>query len=73
MKDHAQAKIELINAAIKAADHIQMKSAFPLDDIELAYLRNLKKAVQEFKQTKEPNPPDRGDDDDWMDRHHGVG
>ena len=52
MKDHAQAKIELINAAIMVAEQVEVKAAFPLEANELACLKTLKRAVSEYKETK---------------------
>jgi hypothetical protein len=72
MKDHAQAKIDLIHAALKAAE-INVKAGKPLETHELATFSLFRIAARNYKETKEPSPPDRGDDEDWMDRHHGVG
>ena len=41
MKDHAQAKIELINAAIRVAEQVEVKAAFPLEAHEQACLKLL--------------------------------
>lgn len=70
MIDHAQAKIRLIDAAIKVADQVEIKSAFPLDDAELACLKQLKRAAADFKETKQPKRIDEGDDFDSL---HGCG
>lgn len=70
MKDHAQAKIELINAAIRVADHVEVKTAFPLEAHEQACLKLLKRAVEEYKETKQPKRVDEGDDFDSL---HGCG
>lgn len=67
MIDHAQATINLINAAIRVADGTQIKMAFPLDDAELAGLKQLKRAVAEYRETKHAKPI--GDDDSF----HGCG
>ena len=70
MKDHAQAKIELINAAIRVAEQVEVKAAFPLEAQELACLKMLKRAVDEYKETNQPNRVDEGDDFDSL---HGCG
>lgn len=70
MKDHAQAKIELINAAIRVAEQVEVKAAFPLEAHELACLKMLKRAVDEYKETNQPNRVDEGDDFDSL---HGCG
>jgi len=53
MKDHAQAKIELINAAVAVAENVAIKTAFPLEMHEARRLQALKNAVAEYKKTKE--------------------
>ena len=70
MKDHAQAKIKLINAAIRVAEQVDVKAAFPLAVDEQACLRLLKRAVAEYKETKQPKRADEGDDFDSL---HGCG
>jgi len=70
VKDHAQAKIELINAAIAVAENVAIKTAFPLELHEARRLQALKKAVAEYKETKQPNRVDEGDDFDSL---HGCG
>ncbi len=70
MIDHAQAKINLIAAAIVAAENIELKAAFPLNDYELASLKRLKRAVAEYNATKQPKRVDEGDDFDSL---HGCG
>jgi hypothetical protein len=70
MKDHAQATIELINAAIRVADQVEVKSAFPLEAHEQACLKLLKRAAAEYKETKQPKRVDEGDDFDSL---HGCG
>lgn len=70
MIDHAQAKIELINAAIRVAEQVEIKAAFPLEAHEQACLKLLKRAVDEYKQTKQPKRVDEGDDFDSL---HGCG
>jgi hypothetical protein len=62
MIDHAQAKIRLIDAAMRVADQVEIKSAFPLGDAELACLKQLKRAVADFKETKQPVSPHDTDD-----------
>lgn len=71
MIDHALAKTNLINAAIGVADNVQIKSAFPLDDSEIAFLKQLKRAVAEYKETKQPRRIDEEGDD--FDSLHGCG
>ena len=70
MIDHAQAKIELINAAIRVAEQVAIKTAFPLEAHEQACLKLLKRAVAEYKETKKQNRVDEGDDFDSL---HGCG
>jgi len=70
MKDHAQATIELINAAIAVAENVPVKTAFPLELHEARRLLALKNAVDEYKQTKKPK---RVDDGDEFDSLHGCG
>lgn len=71
MKDHAQAKIELINAAIRVAEQVEVKAAFPLEAHELACLKMLKRAVDEYKETKQAKRVDENGDD--FDSLHGCG
>jgi hypothetical protein len=71
MKDHAQAKIELINAAIRVAEQVQVKSAFPLEAHEQACLKMLKRAVEEYKATKQAKRVDENGDE--FDSLHGCG
>jgi len=71
MIDHAQAKIELINAAIRVAEQVEIKTAFPLEVHEQACLRLLKRAVAEYKETKEPKRDSSNGDD--FDSFHGCG
>lgn len=71
MKDHAQAKIELINAAIRVAEQVEVKSAFPLNDHELAALKQLKRAAEEYKETKQAKRVDENGDE--FDSLHGCG
>jgi hypothetical protein len=70
MTDHAQAKIELFNAAIRVAEQVEVKSAFPLEAHEQACLKLLKRAVAAYKETKQPNRVDDGDDFESL---HGCG
>lgn len=70
MIDHAQAKIELINAAIRVAEQVAIKTAFPLEAHEQGCLKLLKRAVAEYKETMKPNRVDEGDDFDSL---HGCG
>jgi hypothetical protein len=71
MKDHAQAKIELINAAIRVAEHVEVKAAFPLEAHEQACLKMLKRAVAEYKETKQAKRVDENGDE--FDSLHGCG
>lgn len=71
MKDHAQAKIELINAAIRVAEQVEVKSAFPLEAHEQACLKMLKRAVAEYKETKQAKRVDENGDE--FDSLHGCG
>lgn len=71
MRDHAQAKIELINAAIRVAEQVEIKSAFPLEAREQACLKMLKRAVAEYKETKQAKRVDENGDE--FDSLHGCG
>jgi hypothetical protein len=71
MKDHAQAKIELINAAIRVAEQVEVKAAFPLESHEQASLKLLKRAVAEYKETKQAKRVDETGDE--FDSLHGCG
>lgn len=71
MIDHAQAKIRLIDAAVRAADQIKIKTAFPLDEAEIACLKQLKRAVLDFLETKQPKRDSSNGDD--FDSFHGCG
>lgn len=71
MKDHAQAKIELINAAIRVAEQVEVKAAFPLEAHEQACLKLLKRAVAEYKETKQAKRVDENGDE--FDLLHGCG
>lgn len=71
MKDHAQAKIELINAAIRVAEQVEVKAAFPLEAHEQACLKLLKRAVAEYKETKQAKRVDENGDE--FDSLHGCG
>ena len=66
MIDHAQAKIRLIEAAIQVAEYVEV-SELLFDKAELALLGRLKRAVADFKETKQAQPI--GDDDSF----HGCG
>lgn len=70
MKDHAQAKIELINAALKFAQ-VNVKAGKPLEAHELATFSLLRIAAREFKETKEAKRVDENGDD--FDPLHGCG
>jgi hypothetical protein len=63
MKDHAQAKIELINAAVAVAENVAIKTAFPLEMHEARRLQALKNAVAEYKKTKEAKRVDENGDE----------
>lgn len=71
MKDHAQAKIELINAAIRVAEQVEVKVAFPLEAHEQACLKLLKRAVGDYKETKQAKRVDENGDE--FDSLHGCG
>ena len=70
MIDHAQAQINLINAAIRVADQVEIKTAFPLKAHEQACLKLLKRAVDEYKTTKHAKRVD--EDGDEFDSLHGC-
>ena len=53
MKDHAQAKIRLIDAAINVAKTVAIQDELTLDQLELVCLRQLKRAVDEYAKTKQ--------------------
>jgi len=71
MVDHAQAKIRLIDAAIRVAEQVEIKTAFPLEAHEQACLKQLKRAVADYKETKEPKRDSSNGDD--FDSFHGCG
>jgi hypothetical protein len=71
VKDHAQAKIELMNAAIRVAEQVEVKAAFPLEAHEQACLQMLKRAVAKFKETKKAKRVDENGDE--FDSLHGCG
>lgn len=71
MVDHAQAKIRLIDAAIRVAEQVEIKTAFPLEAHEQACLRLLKRAVAEYKETNQPKRDSSNGDD--FDSFHGCG
>ena len=71
MKHHAQAKIELINAAIRVAEQVEVKSAFPVEAHEQECLKMLKRAVAEYKETKKAKRVDENGDE--FDSLHGCG
>lgn len=71
MIDHAQAKINLINAAVVAAHNIEVKLAFPLDEVEIACLKQLKRAVAEYKETNQAKRVDESGNE--FDSFHGCG
>lgn len=72
MIDHAQAKIRLIDAAVRVAEQVEIKStAFTLTESEAACLRLLKRAVDDFKETKQPKRDSSNGDD--FDSFHGCG
>lgn len=61
MKDHAQAKIELVHAAMKFAE-VNIKAGKPLEAHELATFSLLRMAAKEFKETKQAVSPHDTDD-----------
>jgi len=67
MIDHAQAKIRMMDAAIRVAEQVDSKFGLPLGNAEVACLNQLKRAVLDFKETKQAKPI--GDDDSF----HGCG
>lgn len=69
MKDHAQAKLDLIHAALKFAE-VNVKAGKPLEAHELATFSLLRMAAREYKETKQPKRVDEGDDCDSL---HGCG
>lgn len=71
MIDHAQAKINLINAAIRIAEQVEIKAAFPLEAHEQACLKQLKRAVAEYKETKQAKRVDENGNE--FDSFHGCG
>lgn len=71
MLDHAQAKIELINAAIAVAENVAIKTAFPMELHEARRLQALKNAVAAYKETKHAKRVDENGDE--FDSLHGCG
>jgi hypothetical protein len=71
MTDHAQAKIELIGAAINAAEQMNVKAGKPLDAHELAAFSLLRIAARQYKETKQPKRIDEADGE--FDDLHGCG
>lgn len=71
MKDHAQAKTELINAAIAVAENVAIKTAFPMELHEARRLQALKNAVAVYKETKQAKRVDENGDE--FDSLHGCG
>lgn len=69
MKDHAQAKIELINAALKFAE-VNVKAGKPLEAHELATFSLLRMAAKEYKETKQAKRVDENGDE--FDSLHGC-
>ena len=67
MIDHAQAKIRMMDAAIRVAEQVDSKLGLPLGNAEVACLNQLKRAVLDFKETKQAKSI--GDDDSF----HGCG
>lgn len=70
MKDYAQAKIELINAALKFSE-VNVKAGKPLESHELATFSLLRIAAREFKETKQSKRVDENGDE--FDSLHGTG
>ena len=71
MSDLAQAETELIDAAIKVAEQVEVKAAFPLEAHEQACLKMLKRAAAEYKETKQAKRVDENGDE--FDSLHGCG
>jgi len=69
MKDHAQAKIDLIHAALKFSE-VNVRAGKPLEAHELATFSLLRMAAKEFKETNQAKRVDEGDDFDSL---HGCG
>lgn len=69
MKDHAQAKIELIHAALKFSE-VNVKAGMPLEAHELATFSLLRMAARAFKETKEAKRVDENDGE--FDSLHGC-
>lgn len=69
MKDHAQAKIELIDAALKFAE-VNVKAGKPLEAHELATFSLLRMAAKEYKETKQAKRVDENGDE--FDSLHGC-
>jgi hypothetical protein len=71
MIDHAQAKIRMMDAAVRVAEQVESKLGMPLGNAEVACLNQLKRAVLDFKETKQPKRVDGNGDD--FDSFHGCG
>jgi len=71
VKDHAQAKIELIGAALNAAEQMNVKAGKTLEPHELAAFSLLRIAAKQYKETKEAKRVDENGDE--FDSLHGCG
>lgn len=71
MIDHAQATIQLIGAAVNAAEQMNVKAGKTLEPHELAAFSLLRIAARQYKETKQPKRIDETDDE--FDSLHGCG
>lgn len=72
MIDHAQAKINLINAAVAMAENVTQENALlTMNQHARIYFERIRKAVAEYKETKQPKRIDETDDE--FDSLHGCG
>jgi len=71
MIDHAQAKINLINAAIEMADQITPENALlTMNQHARIHFDRVRRAAEAYKETKQHKRVDEGDDFDSL---HGCG
>lgn len=72
MKDHAQAKIELINAAIAMAEQITSENALAtMNQHARIHFERVRRAAEEYKTTKQAKRVDENGDE--FDSLHGCG
>lgn len=69
MKDHAQAKIELIDAALKFSE-VDVKAGKPFEAYELATFSLLRMAARQYKKTSKPKRVDEAGEE--FDSLHGC-